>query len=131
MPRHDASWLDRMYNNRALVPDHARYFARWAEGSAAARQQSCAPDVVYGGGLNETLDIFAAARADAPVLVYTVAGGDESAEFLRQNALIRQAWGPKAVPVCEALPGLNHFSVLAALAQPGHRLHALARELLA
>ena len=280
MPRHDAPWLDRMYNNRARVPDHAQYFARWAEGSAAARRQPCALDVVYGGGLNETLDIFPAARADAPVLVfihggywrsldkadhafiapaftdracvvvpnyalcpavtipqitlqmvkalawvwrniarhggdparvtvvghsagghleamlltcvwtayardlpatlvrnalsisglydlapmrhapfvkdalrltpaqvrkaspallprpkrsvlYTVAGGDESAEFLRHNALIRQAWGPKAVPVCEALPGLNHFSVVEALAQPGHRLHALARELLA
>jgi len=24
----DPVWLDRMYNNRALVPDHMRYFAR-------------------------------------------------------------------------------------------------------
>ena len=63
-------------------------------------------------------------------VLYTVAGGDESAEFLRQNQLIRDVWGPKAVPVCEALPGLNHFSVLEALIEPGHRLHALARELI-
>jgi arylformamidase len=60
----------------------------------------------------------------------TVAGGNESPEFLRQNQLIRDAWGPKAVPVCEALPGLNHFSVLETLIEPGHRLHALAWELL-
>jgi arylformamidase len=56
----------------------------------------------------------------------SVVGGDESAEFLRQNALIRAAWGERVVPVCEALPGLNHFGVLEALAEPGHRLHTLA-----
>ena len=62
--------------------------------------------------------------------LYTVAGGAESEEFLRQNRLIQQAWGKGRVPVCEALPELNHFSVLEALAQPGHRLHQLALELL-
>jgi arylformamidase len=60
----------------------------------------------------------------------TVCGGDESDEFLRQNRLIRSAWGERAVPVCEALPGLNHFSVLEALVAPGHRLHELALRLL-
>lgn len=59
-----------------------------------------------------------------------VAGGDESSEFLRQNALLRQAWGRRVVPVCEALPGLNHFSVLEALVDPRHRLHRLAMGLL-
>jgi len=34
------------------------------------------------------------------------------------------------VPVCEHLPGLNHFNILEAMVQPGHRLHALTRELL-
>ena len=63
-------------------------------------------------------------------VLYTVAGGSESSEFLRQNQLIQQTWGAQAVPVCEALPGLNHFSVLEALVQPGHRLHQLALELL-
>jgi arylformamidase len=62
--------------------------------------------------------------------LYSVAGADESAEFLRQNLLIRKAWGAVRVPRCEALPGLNHFSVLDALTQPGHRLHRLALELL-
>ena len=63
--------------------------------------------------------------------LFSVAGSYESAEFLRQNRLIQQAWGNKVVPVCEDLPGLNHFSVLEAMAQPGHRLHALAMQLLA
>jgi len=63
-------------------------------------------------------------------VLYTVAGGDESSEFLRQNQMIQQVWGQDVVPVCEALPGLNHFSVLEALVQPGHRLHQLALQLL-
>jgi arylformamidase len=62
--------------------------------------------------------------------LYAVAGGNESAEFLRQIKLMRDAWGTTRVPVCEALPGLNHFSALEALPQPGHRLNHLALQLL-
>ena len=64
------------------------------------------------------------------VPLYTVAGADESEEFLRQNRLIRDVWGPTAVPVCESLPGANHFSVLRDLADPAGRLHELALRLL-
>ena len=60
----------------------------------------------------------------------TVAGGLESAEFLRQNQLMRAAWGRARVPGCEVLPGLNHFSVLESLADPQCRLHLLALDLL-
>ncbi|UCU92478.1 alpha/beta hydrolase [Hydrogenophaga taeniospiralis] len=62
--------------------------------------------------------------------LFSVAGGNESSEFQRQNQLIQQAWGPQVVPVAEALPGLNHFSVLEALVQPKHRLNQLAKQLL-
>jgi len=90
--------------------------------------------------LQEALRLTPAdARRASPALMpapqkgqlYTVAGGDESAEFLRHNTLIQKNWGARAVPVCEALPGLNHFSVLEALANPKHRLHRLAVGLLA
>lgn len=287
MATRDAAWHDRMYNNRALVPDFANHFERWKGGSEQARQQRrCVLDVAYGDGPNETLDIFPVSRPDAPVVVfihggywrsldkadhsfvapplldmgacvvvvnyalcpgtdtapvtipdialqmgralawvwrhigahggnrqnisvighsagghlaamllgchwkqvgadlpsdlvrkamsisglydlepirktpfvqgdlritpaqvkkaspalwpaprgrvlYTVVGGDESPEFLRHNELIHQVWGGRVVPVCEALPGLNHFSVVTALTEPGHRLHALARQLIA
>lgn len=60
----------------------------------------------------------------------SVVGGDETAEFLRHNQLIQQAWGQQVVPLCERLPGLNHFSVLDSLALPGHRLHQIALEML-
>ena len=288
MKKPDGSALDRLYNNRALVPDFAEHFTQWTQASALARQtQSCRLDLRYGEGPGETLDIFPASgvsAAKAPVLVFihggywrsldkaqhsfiapaftqsgacvvipnyalcpavtiphitlqmvralawtyrhvaehggdpgritvvghsagghlaamllacvwkaysedlparlvknalsisglyellsimhtpflqeslrltpaqvkkaspacfpppavsrnrgvlnSVAGGAESAAFLLHNALIRQAWGNRVVPVCEVLPGLNHFSVLEALTQPGHRLHRLACGLL-
>ncbi|MCJ0764147.1 alpha/beta hydrolase [Variovorax terrae] len=57
-------------------------------------------------------------------------GGDESAEYLRQNQLIREVWGREAVPVCEVLPGLHHFSMPQTLAEPGSRLHRQALQLL-
>ena len=62
--------------------------------------------------------------------LYAVVGAEESEEFLRQNELIRSAWGAQAVPVCEAIPATNHLSVLHDLADPQARLHRLALELL-
>lgn len=68
------------------------------------------------------------ARLPSPArgTLYSVVGGDETVEYLRQNQLIRQAWGRQRVPVCEAVPGRNHFTVLDALVTPGERLHGLA-----
>jgi len=287
MAAKNAQWHDRMYNNRALVPDFADHFAHWQHASAQARAQLKATlDLPYGDGPGETLDIFPAKEANAPVVIfihggywrsldksdhsfvapalhdmgacvvvvnyalcpgtpehpvtipdialqmakatawvwqhiaehggdrsrisaighsagghlaamllgcewkqvgpnlpsglvrkamsisglfdlepirktpfvqgdlritpahvrmaspakwprpsqgvlYTVAGGDESPEFLRHNRLIHQAWGPKTVPVCEDLPGLNHFSIVTDLTRPGARLNALAQQLIA
>ncbi|MDB5891086.1 MAG: hypothetical protein JWP47_1917 [Polaromonas sp.] len=286
MKHANLAWLDRMYNNRALVPDHAAYFARWKESSDAVRRaQTCTLDVAFGDSAGQKLDVFPAAGikkgGGAPVMVfihggywrsldkadhsfvapaftqagvcvvvpnydlcpavtipeialqmvralgwtwrhvaeyggdpnritvighsagghlaamllaclwkrhandlpadlvknalsisglyelesvmqtpflkdslqlttkqvlmaspawmpapshgrlYSVAGGDESDEFLRHNRLIQQAWGSEAVPVCEAPSGLNHFSIVEALVQPDHRLHQLALQLFA
>jgi arylformamidase len=59
-----------------------------------------------------------------------IVGGDESEEFLRQNALIAEAWGARAVTVCEQVPGRHHMNVLHELADPGSRTHRLALRLL-
>ena len=76
---HSTAWYDSMYNNRALVPEHAAHFAHWREASQAARAASrCFQDVAYGQGPNESLDIFPAARSagakGAPVLVFVHGG---------------------------------------------------------
>jgi arylformamidase len=62
--------------------------------------------------------------------LHAVAGADESEEFLRHIALIRERWGERAVPVSESLPGLHHLDVLHDLVDAPTRLHGLARELL-
>jgi arylformamidase len=62
--------------------------------------------------------------------LHAVVGADESDEFLRHNQLIRDQWGPTAVPVCETVPGKNHFTILESLADPKGRLHDLALRLL-
>ena len=75
MTTRNAAWHDRMYNNRALVPDFAEHFERWKNASVQARQQRpCVLDVAYGDGPNETLDIFPASRPGAPVVVFIHGG---------------------------------------------------------
>ena len=77
MTQHDGAWYDRMYNNRALVPEHAAHFAHWSESSAQVRAtHRCFQDVAYGRGLNETLDIFPSETAGdkVPVVVFIHGG---------------------------------------------------------
>lgn len=62
--------------------------------------------------------------------LYTAVGGEESAEFRRQTTAIRDQWGPGGVPVCETVPGANHFTILHDLAAPTGRLHRHALALL-
>lgn len=66
----------------------------------------------------------------APQTLYSLCGADESEEFRRQNRLLQAAWGRRAVPVCEELPGCNHFTVMHDLADPQGRSHQWARQLL-
>lgn len=290
VPLNDPAWLERMYNNRALVVDHMDYLQRWADDSARVRaSEPCVIDEPYGDSVGETLDIFASARPtpggspvlvfihggywrsldksdqsfiappftragvcvvvvnyalcpgtpDAPVTIahivrqmekalawvarniaehggdprritvaghsaggqlaamlltsvwplvawglpdalvrnalsisgvhdlepimhtpmlqsdlrltdqqvlqysparllepaaggrlFCVVGGEESPEFQRQNQLMQDAWGSHFVPRSQVLPGLHHFSIVDALAQPGHDLHHMALNLL-
>lgn len=52
-----------------------------------------------------------------------VVGGEESPEFLRQSRMMADHWGNNGVQTrYEALPGLNHFTVLGPLLDPDSAL---------
>jgi arylformamidase len=75
MSRFDSAWLDVQYNIRARIPEHAQIFKRWADSSAFAREhQSRRLDLCYGEQAGETLDLFPAPKAHAPVLVFIHGG---------------------------------------------------------
>ncbi len=59
-----ADFFEREYNNRALVPDYAAYFARWEKDSAYVRSVlPCEIDVAYGPDARHRIDLFPAADA--------------------------------------------------------------------
>ena len=71
----NAAWLDEQYDNRKRVPAFAQYFERWRADSAQARRQlRCRLDLTYAPDAAVTLDVFPAAQADAPVLVFIHGG---------------------------------------------------------
>ncbi|MFT3956035.1 MAG: alpha/beta hydrolase [Piscinibacter sp.] len=91
MTRPDPAWLDAQYNNRARVAEAPRILERWANASALARAQSdCVLDIPYGSAPGETLDVFRAARADAPVFVF-IHGGYWRALDKRDHSFVAPA----------------------------------------
>lgn len=73
--QHDAAWFDAQYNNRARVPDFERYLARWRDVSAQTRARlACHLDQAYLADGAVALDVFPAARSNAPVLVFLHGG---------------------------------------------------------
>lgn len=76
------------------------------------------------------LDV-ATARAASPVLwaapvgrtFVAAVGSDESAEFHRQSRTLADVWGEAGVATdCMVVDGANHYTILDALARPGHAL---------
>ena len=58
-----ADFVEREYNNRALVPDHPAYFARWQRDSEFVRATlPCSLDLAYGPDARHRLDFFPAAN---------------------------------------------------------------------
>jgi len=69
------AWYDEQYNNRARIPEHPAILEHWADASASALARSPAMrEIAYGDGAGERLDVFPAARAGSPVLVYIHGG---------------------------------------------------------
>ena len=71
----DTSLLTKEYNNRELVPDHPKYFARWQEDSVRARSRMiCYLDRRYGDLPGETIDIFPARKGDGTCMMFIHGG---------------------------------------------------------
>jgi len=88
----DKNFLSREYNNRELVPDHGRFFARWADASARARAtMTCYLDREYGPAPGEKLDIFPARKGDGSVLMF-IHGGYWRSLDKRDFAYLAPAW---------------------------------------
>jgi arylformamidase len=74
MTLHDPTWYDEQYNNRARIPEHPQILGQWAESSARALASHPPREERYGDGDAEALDVYAARRPGAPVLVYLHGG---------------------------------------------------------
>lgn len=71
----DQESLDHQYRPSDMVADRDYYLQRYAELSAAARSRlDCEPDLRYGDDPDETLDLFPARAAGAPLQVYIHGG---------------------------------------------------------
>jgi arylformamidase len=71
----DKSIVSKLYNNRELVPDHAQYFARWAEESQKARSTMTSHlDLRYGEAPGETLDLFPSRKGDGSCMMFIHGG---------------------------------------------------------
>lgn len=80
----------------------------------------------------ESVERVSPARYPPPdgATMYAVVGALESEQFIAQTRRIARRWGKRVVPVCEAIAQRRHFDILDDLAEPGSRLHAMARSLL-
>ncbi len=69
--------LEKEYNNRARVPEHAQHAERWAKASNAWRAEASAElDKSYGSGARQKYDLFRpkGGGSSAPVVVYIHGG---------------------------------------------------------
>lgn len=72
---YDQDGLDAQYDNRRKVPESAAIADCWmALGAEARAQLSCDLDQAYGGHERQRVDVFPAARRDAPILAFVHGG---------------------------------------------------------
>jgi len=68
---YDQAALDRQYDQRAWVPNAAELILRYAAMSDAVRARLGEPETIaYGAAPTETLDLYRAAAASAPLLLF-------------------------------------------------------------
>lgn len=86
-----AEFVEREYNNRALVPEHAAFFARWERDSQFVRDTlPCSLDLAYGPDPRHRIDFFPAAAARG-TLVF-IHGGYWRTLDKRMFSCVAPAW---------------------------------------
>jgi arylformamidase len=99
---YDQAALDAAYDQAAYAPNRAQLIARRIADSAAARARIGAPArLAYGPAAIETLDIYRARHAPAPVFVYIHGGAWRSGraeEFATPAEMFRDAGAHYVVP---------------------------------
>ncbi|WP_341701850.1 alpha/beta hydrolase [Ferrovibrio sp.] len=71
----DRETLDRLYNNRAAVPNHQQDIDRWEAASRLTRERAlCRLDLPYGAHPRESFDLFTTAEPNRPLLVFIHGG---------------------------------------------------------
>ena len=69
--QYDQSALDAQYDQRTLVPDVSDYLRRWREDSERVRTRyDRVPDLCYGPGPRERIDLFPAACRGSPLVLF-------------------------------------------------------------
>ncbi len=88
----DKALLAKQYNNRELVPEHPRFFARWAESSSRVRSTlACHLDLRYGEMPGETIDLFPARKGDGACMMF-IHGGYWRSLDKRDFSFLAPAW---------------------------------------
>jgi arylformamidase len=112
---YDQAELDRQYNQRAWVTNADELIRRYVAASEAARARLGEPEsVAYGAAPTETFDLYRAARASAPLLL-----------FLHGGAWQRLSKRESALPAETFVRAGAHFAALDFAAVPAARLSDL------
>lgn len=91
-------WVEREYNNRERVPEHAQFFARWEGDSAFVRQTLPGRlDLAYGPDARHRIDLFPAPGSER--LLVFLHGGYWRGLDKRLFAWLAPAWVAEGVSV--------------------------------
>lgn len=95
-------FVEREYNNRALVPEHPAFFARWEKDSEYVRKTMVAHlDLPYGSHARQRIDVFPAPNARGTLMF--IHGGYWRSLDKRMFSWLAASWVAAGVSV--AMPG--------------------------
>lgn len=110
-PARDSAYYDRQYINRLSIPDAPEYNVRAEARSREARATlRCELDLPYGDSPRERIDLFPAARADAPVFCFIHGGYWRSRDKSEFSFIARpfvDAGVTVALPTYDLAPGVS------------------------